>query len=88
MFLHVVLCHKKYMRPPRLCLKWHILTHAHHTPDAADCVGSVTADWDVTLKDLWQELQSKTGKMTGKQVQDNSEVATAASCSLLVSIYH
>jgi len=43
-----------------------------------------TADWDATLKDLWQELQNKTGKLTGKQVQDNSDVATAASCSLLV----
>ncbi len=49
-----------------------------------DNAGTATADWDATLKDLWQELQNKTGKLTGKQVQDNSDVATAASCSLLV----
>ncbi len=49
-----------------------------------DNAETATADWDATLKDLWQELQNKTGKLTGKQVQDNSDVATAASCSLLV----
>ncbi len=49
-----------------------------------DNADTATADWDATLKDLWQELQNKTGKLTGKQVQDNSDVATAASCSLLV----
>ena len=49
-----------------------------------DNAETATADWDATLRDLWQDLQNKTGKLTGKQVQDNSDVATAASCSLLV----
>lgn len=74
------------MHAQTLSLKQHIPTQAHHLPGSADCVGAATSDWDVTLKDLWQQLQSKTGNMTGKQVQDNSEEATAASCSLLVSI--
>ncbi|DBA78805.1 hypothetical protein WJX77_001831 [Trebouxia sp. C0004] len=55
---------------------------ANTNPMAAPS-NTATADWDATLEDLWQELQNKTGKLTGKQVQDNSDVATAASCSLL-----
>ena len=42
-------------------------------------------DWDVTLKQLWQTLQLKTGSLTGRQVKEHSEAANAASCSMLVS---
>ena len=51
----------------------------------SSCSGAAAADWDETLQDLWQQLQHRTGSLTGKQVQDNSEEATAPSCSLLVS---
>lgn len=42
------------------------------------------ADWDDTLLDLWQDLQNKTAQLTCKEVQDNSEVATAPSCTITV----
>ncbi|KAL0021424.1 hypothetical protein WJX79_005613 [Trebouxia sp. C0005] len=60
------------------------IVNSHQDEDTANTNATAApSDWDATLKDLWQELQNKTGKLTGKQVQDNSDVATAASCSLL-----
>ncbi|KAL0053317.1 hypothetical protein WJX82_004176 [Trebouxia sp. C0006] len=60
------------------------IVNSHQDGDTTNTnLPAAPADWDATLKDLWQELQNKTGKLTGKQVQDNSDVATAASCSLL-----
>lgn len=45
---------------------------------------AAAADWDHTLSELWQTLQQKTAKLTCREVQDNSEVPTAPSCTITV----
>lgn len=45
---------------------------------------AAAADWDHTLSELWQTLRQKTAKLTCKEVQDNSEVPTAPSCTITV----
>ena len=47
-------------------------------------ISDATVDWDDTLSELWQNLQQKTAKLTSKEVQDNSEVPIAPSCTITV----